>query len=367
MHSPANPLPVAIVGAAGYTGAELCERLLGHQRVRIVGLFGSKDRSGDGAPISESFQRLTGLLPLPIFPASVEAIVASGARVVFLATPHELSAAFAPALLDAGLVVLDLSAAFRLTDPTLYPKHYGFTHPAPELLHSAVYGLADLQANAKEIRRANLVAVPGCYPTSALLALRPLLEAGCIDPISPIIIDSTSGVSGAGRHPSLKGMFCEVSQQAYGVLSHRHEPEIAEQAGADVVFTPHLGPFDRGILSTIHAQVAPGATEATIRMAWSDAFASSPFVHVLPEGAWSSVAGVQHTNHCHLSVRVCERRRHAVITSAIDNLVKGAAGQAIHCMNLRFQMPATAGLGPVAACGAPVSPAHEEEFQPCQR
>ncbi len=342
-----KPIPVAVVGAAGYTGAELCERLLGHPSAHIAGLFGSRGKSGDGSAFAESFHRFAGVMDMPVLEGTPEAIVESGARAVFLATPHEASAQLAPALLGAGCVVLDLSAAFRLSDKSAYPLHYGFQHPAPELLSSAAYGMADL--NADSIRAAELIAVPGCYPTSTILALRPLVDAGLIDGHQRIIIDSTSGVSGAGRHPTLKNLFCEVSQQAYGVLSHRHEPEIIEHAGTEVIFTPHLGPFDRGILSTIHVALAPGCTESRIRAAWDAAYSHSPFVHTLPAGAWSSVGAVRGTNLCHLSVKACERRRHAVITSAIDNLVKGAAGQAIHCFNLRLGLPETAGLGPVHA------------------
>ncbi len=348
-------IPVAVVGAAGYTGAELCERLLGHPGARIAGLFGSRGKSGDGSAFSESFPRFTGVLDHPILEATPAAIIQSGARAVFLATPHEAAASLAPALLDAGCIVLDLSAAFRLGDRTAYPKHYGFDHPAAHLLHSAAYGLADLNGDA--IRAADLIAVPGCYPTSAILATRPLVEAGLADGSAPIIIDSTSGVSGAGRHPSLKSLFCEVSQQAYGVLSHRHEPEIIEHAGAEVIFTPHLGPFDRGILSTIHVSLASGCHESDIRAAWEAAYSHSPFVHTLPAGSWSSVAAVRGTNLCHLSVMACERRRHAVITSAIDNLVKGAAGQAIHCFNLRLGLSEVAGLGPMHALAAAHAPA----------
>ncbi|MDA0803586.1 MAG: N-acetyl-gamma-glutamyl-phosphate reductase [Planctomycetota bacterium] len=354
MNHHTESIPVAVVGAAGYTGAELCERLLGHPNAHIAGLFGSRGKSGDGSAFGDSFQRFAGVLDLPILEGTPEEILESGARAVFLATPHEASAQLAPALLEAGCVVLDLSAAFRLGDAAAYPAHYGFQHPSPELLSSAAYGLADL--NADSIRAADLIAVPGCYPTSAILALRPLVDAGIIDVHERIIIDSTSGVSGAGRHPTLKNLFCEVSQQAYGVLSHRHEPEIIEHSGAEVIFTPHLGPFDRGILSTIHVPLMPACKESDIRAAWCAAYSHSPFVHTLPAGTWSSVAAVRGTNMCQLSVKACERRRHAVITSAIDNLVKGAAGQAIHCFNLRHGLPVTAGLGPVhARLGAPAT------------
>jgi N-acetyl-gamma-glutamyl-phosphate reductase len=336
-----STLSVAVVGAAGYSGAELVAMLAAHPEVSIVGVYGSGSRAGDEA-LSSVHPRLRGVADLPIEAADPAAIIASGAKAVFLCTPHEASEALAPALLDAGLVVLDLSASFRLRDPALYPAHYGFEHRHPSLLASAVYGLAELRPS--ELSGAHLIAVPGCYPTSVILPVRPLIDAGLVLP-RRVIVDSSSGVSGAGRTAAVKSLFCEVSMQPYGVLSHRHQPEMAQETGADVLFTPHLGCWDRGILSTIHADLAPGATVHACRQALADRYAASAFVRVLPPGSWPSVAGVERTNFCDIGVGGCDRRGHLVITSAIDNLVKGAAGQALQCMNLRFGFPESMGLG----------------------
>lgn len=341
-------LPVAVVGAAGYSGAELIAMLAAHPEVSVVGVYGSGSRGGDEA-LSSVHPRLRGVADLPIEVGEPAVIIASGAKVVFLCTPHEASEALAPALLEAGLIVFDLSASFRLRDPALYPAHYGFEHRHPELLATAVYGLAELRHG--ELSGARLIAVPGCYPTSVILPVRPLVDAGLVLS-GRIIVDSSSGVSGAGRTAAVKSLFCEVSMQPYGVLSHRHQPEMAQETGADVLFTPHLGCWDRGILSTIHADLAPGVTVQACRRALADRYAASAFVRVLPEGSWPSVAGVERTNFCDIGVGGCDRRGHLVITSAIDNLVKGAAGQALQCMNLRFGFPESMGLGLSRHAGA---------------
>ncbi|MBM4111243.1 MAG: N-acetyl-gamma-glutamyl-phosphate reductase [Phycisphaerae bacterium] len=336
-----NTLPVAVVGAAGYSGAELVAMLAAHPEVSIVGVYGSGSRSGDES-LSSVHPRLRGVADLPIAAADSSAIIASGAKAVFLCTPHEASEALAPALLEAGLVVLDLSASFRLRDPALYPAHYGFEHRHPDLLARAVYGLAELRH--AELADAQLIAVPGCYPTSVILPVQPLVHAGLVQS-DRVIVDSSSGVSGAGRTAAVKSLFCEVSMQPYGVLAHRHQPEMAQETGADVLFTPHLGCWDRGILSTIHLDLAPGVTVAACRQALADRYAASAFVRVLPAGSWPSVAGVERTNFCDLAIGGCDRRGHLVIASAIDNLIKGAAGQALQCMNIRFGFPESMGLG----------------------
>ena len=348
------PLPVAVVGAAGYSGAELVAMLAAHPEVSVVGVYGSGSRAGNEA-LSSVHPRLRGVADLPIEAAEPAAVIASGAKAVFLCTPHEASEALAPALLDAGLVVLDLSASFRLRTPSLYPDHYGFEHGHPELLATAVYGLAELRQ--AELAGAQLIAVPGCYPTSVILPVRPLVDAGLVR-TGRVIVDSSSGVSGAGRTAAVKSLFCEVSMQPYGVLSHRHQPEMAQETGADVLFTPHLGCWDRGILSTIHCELAPGTSVADCHQFLADRYAHTAFVRVLPTGAWPSVAAVERTNFCDIGVGGCDRRAHLVIASAIDNLVKGAAGQALQCMNIRFGFPESTGLGlsrhtsTRATCGA---------------
>jgi len=333
---------VSIVGATGYAGGEIAAILCGHRQAEIVGLFGSGRRGEEPAAIEDLHPRLRGRLAGRIEAASVEAILATRPDAVFLATPHEASHELAPRLLAAGVVVLDLSAAFRLPDPQQYPSHYGFAHAHPDLLARAAYGLAEL--NAEAIAASDLIAVPGCYPTSVILPLRPLADAGLLDPRAPVIVDATSGTSGAGRTPSPRTVFSEVSLQAYGVMSHRHEPEMAVHGGAEVIFVPHLGAYDRGILSTIHLSLRDGTTEREMRETLAAAYADCPFVRLLPSGRWPSVRDVERTNFCDVGLSVHPRRPHAVISSAIDNLVKGAAGQAVQCLNLRFGLPLVEGL-----------------------
>ena len=336
---------VSIVGATGYSGGELVSLLSAHRHAEIVGLFGSGRRGEEPIALERSHPRLRGLAEGAIEPASLERILAGNPAAVFLATPHEASHDLAPPLLERGVAVFDLYAAFRLPDPRDYPTHYGFEHRHPELLARAAYGLAEL--NAEAIAASDLVAVPGCYPTSVILPLRPLSDADLIDPASPVIVDATSGVSGAGRSPSPRTIFSEVSLEAYGVFSHRHEPEIATHGAAEIVFTPHLAPFDRGILSTIHIPLRRGVDQAQLRETLEATYADAPFVRLLPAGEWPSVASVARTNFCDIGLAVHPKRPHAIVSSAIDNLVKGAAGQAVQCFNLRFGFdPAEALLPP---------------------
>ena len=341
-------LRIVIVGAPGYTGAELTAILGAHPAAEIVGLFGSERRAGAAAErMGDLFPRLRGAVDLPVAAADPDAILGCRPDAVFLATPHEASETLVPVLLDAGIVVFDLSAAYRLRDPALYPRHYGFTHSHPALLAGAVYGLPELAGEA--LRTASLVACPGCYPTSVILPVRPLAAAGVIDLARPVIVDSASGVSGAGRSAAVKSLFCEVSLQAYGVLSHRHQPEMAQETGTRILFTPHLVALDRGILSTIHAELAPGATLEAARACLADAYADAPFVRLLPPGRWPSVAAVERTNCCDIALGTDDSGRHLVASSAIDNLVKGAAGQAVQAFNVRFGFDEATALG-IARC-----------------
>lgn len=343
---------VVIVGASGYGGAEALSILLGHPEVEVVGLFGSAGRSsGDRVQtIDEVFPRFRNRCTLPLAAGTPEAIKALSPDAAFLATPHEASMDLGPDLAAAGIVVLDLSAAFRLKDAGLYPKHYGFEHHAQGELRDSPYGLPELFRDS--LGGASLIAVPGCYPTSAILPLAPLSRAGVLEAGRRPIVDSTSGVSGAGRSPALKSLFCEVSLQPYGVFKHRHQPEIDAYAGVSTVFTPHLGAYDRGILSTIHVDLTEGTTEQTIRDIYARAYASEPFVRLLPAGSWPSVADVRGTNYCDIGVAVDAANRHAIIVSAIDNLVKGAAGQAVQCFNARFGFPETTALIDASFAGA---------------
>ena len=333
----------AIVGAGGYTGAELIDILLSHPQAEIVGVFGSASRSEtQPQSIAEIAPRFRDRLDLPVLPASPDAIAATMPDAVFLATPHEASLHLAPAMLERGTCVLDLSAAFRLKDAALYPRYYGFVHTQPVLLARAVYGLVELARD--DIARTDLIAVPGCYPTSAILPLAPLVRAGAVRGGTRPIIDSTSGISGAGRSPTLRAMFCEVSQQPYGVFTHRHGPEINAYAGSPVIFTPHLGPYDRGILSTIHVELADGWNESRVRETFAATYADELFIRRLPHGAWPTVGDVRGTNYCDIALAVDESAKHLILVSAIDNLVKGASGQAVQCMNVRFGVLETLGL-----------------------
>jgi N-acetyl-gamma-glutamyl-phosphate reductase len=343
---------IAVIGAGGYSGAELVELLVGHPGTEVVGLFGSARRDGQGGPSSYAkvFPRFRGVMDLPLRATSPDAVLAVNPDAVFLATPHEVSMELAGDLLARAphsMVVLDLSAAFRFKDAGVYPEFYGGAHSHPELLSRAVYGLPEI--NRAAIRGADLIGVPGCYPTSAILALKPLVDAGAILAREKggggggrVIIDSCSGVSGAGRQLTQKSLFCEVSYQPYGVFAHRHQPEIEAYAGTPVVFTPHLGCWDRGIVSTMHVELAEGFDEARVREVMARAYADEPFVRLCEKGEWPSVLDVKRTNFC--DIGLAAKDGHLILVSAIDNLTKGAAGQAVQCMNIRLGMDETAGL-----------------------
>ncbi len=335
----------AIVGASGYTGAELVAILLRHPDAEIVGMFGAS-REGADRTFSDLHPRFRGECDLPIQAADAGTILACAPDAVFLCTPHEVSATLGTALLDAedgtgcDATVLDLSAAFRLPDAADYETFYSFSHPAPGLLARAVYGLAERAA--EPLRTAKLIAVPGCYPTSIILPLAPLVEASANKPGTRPIADCISGISGAGRTPNSRNMFCEVGVQPYGVWTHRHQPEIRTHAGADVIFTPHLGPYERGIVSTIHVELAAGWDDTRVRTLLEREYRSSRFVRVLPAGSWPSVNSVRGTNFC--DIGMAAEHSHLIVVSAIDNLVKGASGQAVQCMNLRFGLDEATGL-----------------------
>ena len=317
---------VAIVGVTGYSGQELNRILASHPKFQIAGRFASKADEKSGA---EAF--------------SMERLRAFSPDAVVLATEHELSMRLVPELLDAGYRVVDMSGAFRLKDPQQYPEWYGFEHTAPQLLKEAAYGLPEF--HSASIRSARLVANPGCYATAAVLPLIPLYNANAIDPACTVVVDGKSGVSGAGRAPKLETHFCEANENisAYGVLKHRHTPEmVAQLRGATYdrfVFTPHLIPITRGILNTVTLRTADRVSAHSIL---ADTYAKSPFVRVLPAGQLPNVHSVARTNYC--SIGVVAKGPNTVIASVIDNLVKGAAGQAVENLNLMFGCEHTAGL-----------------------
>jgi N-acetyl-gamma-glutamyl-phosphate reductase len=334
---------VAILGASGYTGAELLRLLARHPRVQIAAL--TADRRA-GEPVEAVFPHLGGLgLPTP---TRVDQVDWSTIDLVFCALPHGTTQEIVAALPE-HLKVIDLSADFRLFDPALYARWYGHEHRAPHLQAGAVYGLTELKREA--VRRTRLVACPGCYPTSAQLPLVPLIEAGQIDP-DDIIIDAKSGVTGAGRAPKETSLFAEVAEgvNAYGIASHRHTPEIEQQlseaAGRPVVinFTPHLMPMNRGLLSTIYVRCARGTTAEDLRATLGRRYGEEPFVRVVPQGAAPATRHVRGSNHCLIGVFADRVPGRAILVSAIDNLVKGASGQAVQNMNVAAGLPETLGL-----------------------
>lgn len=343
MPEPLPSLKAAIVGASGYTGAELIASLLRHRYAKIEGLFGS-DKAAAEPSIAKLHPRFRGQLDLTVKPASAESIAACEAKLAFLATPHELSHELAPELLERGLTVIDLSGAYRSPEPDFYTTNYGFIHKHPSLAKRAAYGQPELFGD--KLPGARLIANPGCYPTSILLPLKPLIDAKQLNADWGLVADSISGVSGAGRAAKADLHFSEVSVKAYGIPHHRHRPEIETWLGAKIAFVPHIAPFDRGMLSTIHAKVAAGVGEEALRKTLRARYERSPFVRLLAPGEWPTVRDVAGTNFCDIALSLDAASGHLVMVSAIDNLLKGASGQAIQNMNRVFGFPETEGLLP---------------------
>lgn len=327
---------VAVCGAGGYTGAELVRILLGHPAVELVSVHASAESAG--VPIGVRAPELRGVCDLTLAP--VDGPI--DADVVLLATPHEVSAELATALLAQGKRVVDLSGAFRFASGVQVKKVYGFDLPEPGLLEERVYGLPEVME--ADWAGARLIACAGCYVTAASVPLAAVVRAGVVDCGEPVLVDAISGVSGAGRGAGLGSSFCEVSASPYKVWSHRHEAEMEMATGASVLFTPTLGPWKRGILATVHAKLARGKSAADVRAALVDAYAGEPFVRVLPEGVWPSVGAVERTNFIDVACAVDEARGRVVLFGALDNLLKGASGQAVQCMNLMLGLEAGAGL-----------------------
>ncbi len=339
-----------VIGAGGYSGAELTGLLLDHSSTELVGLFGSSRRgeTAQAVRFDRLFPRWRDRTDLTVRAMDLKEIAQLAPDVVFLATPHAVSHRVAPTLLDKGISVLDLSGAFRLAEAELYAKYYGFRHEYPTLLDKAVYGLPEL--NRDQLFDAQLIALPGCYPTSIVLALAPLIAAGAIDTHADVIADSISGVSGTGKTPSERSHFCEVSLEPYGVFTHRHGPEINQHCGSPVIFTPHLGAFDRGILSTMHMRLTEDWTEERVRSLLDEKYDHEPFVRFLDDDLWPTISAVRNTNYCDIALKVDDSNGHLIVVSALDNLMKGAAGQAVQCMNARFGVPETVGLGQDSPC-----------------
>jgi len=338
-------LRVAIIGSSGYTGGELARLLCNHPEVLITA---ATSRQYDGKPLSDVYPHLRNRVDIICRNHSIEEI-ADRADFIFCAVPHKTAMYIVPQLIEAGKKVVDLSADFRLQDVTLYEKWYQ-KHSAPELISQAVYGLPELYR--EQIQEASLVANPGCYVTSITLALAPLLKAGCID-ITSIIADAKSGTSGAGRAAAVGTLFCEVTDgfRAYKVGgNHRHLPEIEQNlsqlAGKPVTisFTPHLLPISRGILSTVYANLSDDMNGSALHQLYQDMYDEQFFVRVLGPGQQPATQYVRGSNYCDIGIEIDSRTNRVIITSAIDNIVKGASGQAIQNMNLMCGFPEGFGL-----------------------
>ena len=325
-------LQVGVVGATGYAGQELVRLVARHPSAEVTTAMTSS--TGDE---NRTLPALTSIWDGDLSGFDVNRL--ADADVVFLALPEAVSAELAPELLSKGRRVLDLSGAFRLRDTELRQRWYPKT---PQLEHPIVYGL--VERRREQLRDARFVSCPGCYPTAALLALEPLVAAGLVT--GDITIDAKSGLSGAGRQPKLRYHFseCHANIVPYGVFSHRHGAEIEQELEHDVTFVPHLVPFDRGILETIYTRVAPRASAAAINDVFNEAYADAPFVR-LRASALPEIAHVAYTNYCDIGWTLDEATGRLVIVSCIDNLLKGAAGQALQCMNVALGLDEREGLG----------------------
>jgi N-acetyl-gamma-glutamyl-phosphate reductase len=335
---------VGIIGGTGYTGVELLRLLLLHPEVEVTAITSQKYA---GLPIDQVFPSLTGRLQLKCEELSIEQI-AEKVDFIFAAVPHKTAMETVPLFYQRGKRVVDLSADFRLRDPSVYERWY-LKHLCPELLSESVYGLPEL--HREEIRKAGIVGNPGCYPTGALIPLIPLVKQGVIS-LEDIIIDSKSGVSGAGRDIVLGSLFCEVNEgvKAYKIYDHRHLPEIDQelslliQKRVEVTFVPHLIPMDRGILSTLYVRLTQKRKTEEILNILREHYRKEPFVRVYPKGKLPNTKDVRGSNYCDIGLSVHEMGERAVVVSAIDNVVKGASGQAIQNMNIMLSYPETLGL-----------------------
>ncbi len=332
---------VSIIGASGYTGAQLVELVQQHPELTLSGTYVSSNSADANKPIGELHGKLAHVdaTLIPISDSILESL-AHDVDFIFLATPHEASHDWMPLLTSGSAKVLDLSGAFRLKDTEIFEAFYGFPHKQQESLDNAVYGLAEWYSSS--IEQAKIIAVPGCYPTASLSALKPLGENNLLDSAVRPVINAVSGVSGAGRKASLTTSFFEVSLHAYGVLGHRHTPEIEAYLGTPVIFTPHLGNFKRGILATVTVKLKSGVTQEQLDEAYKAAYADKPIVRL--RSSFPKIDDVAHTPFVDLYWKLDESSGYAVVTSAIDNVMKGAASQAIQCVNIMTKQPIETGL-----------------------
>jgi N-acetyl-gamma-glutamyl-phosphate reductase len=330
---------VGIVGYRGYSGVELVEILKRHPGTEPILLEHRED--------AQHSSQIRGVAPARRVACTAEAVREEGIAAVCLCTPADVSMELAPVMLSAGARVVDLSGAFRLRTPERYLTWYKETHTQPALLAEAVYGLPEFSREG--IATARLIANPGCYPTAANLAIQPLVKAGLVDRAAGIVCDAKSGVSGAGRKPNAKNIFCEVTENfsAYSILRHRHVPEVLQVSGleeSELSFTAQLIPVHRGILETIYLRVKGASSTEDLLAVYDKAYQGEPFVRVYEAGHVPTLHSVAHTNFCDIGVTVDAHTGRAVIVSAIDNLIKGAAGQAMQNLNLMLGFPETEGL-----------------------
>ena len=341
-------IKVGIVGGTGYTGVELLRLLSAHPDAQLTAITSRKE---DGLPVAEMFPSLRGHVELAF--SAPDKVDLAACDVVFFATPHGVAMAQAPALLAAGVKVIDLAADFRLKDQAAFEQWYKIPHTAPELLEQAVYGLPEL--NREAIKSATLIANPGCYPTTMQLGFYPLLKAGLVDAGS-LIADAKSGVSGAGRKAEIGTLFSESSDnfKAYGVSGHRHTPETAAQLQrytdqkVGLVFTPHLVPMIRGMHATLYARLTKDIDNAALQALFEEQYKDEAFVDVMPFGAHPETRSTRGSNMLRLALHRPPGSDMVVILVVQDNLVKGAAGQAVQCMNLMFGLAETTGLQHIA-------------------
>jgi len=340
-----DPRSIAVIGVTGYSGFELATLLLRHPELGPP-TFYVRETNGLEC-LSQMFPQLRARAEAPLRPLALQTVIASNAGTAFLATPHEASAEYVPALRDAGLRVIDLSGAFRFSSAETFANWYRLPTPHADRLGDAVYGLPELYAD--EIRKANLVANPGCYATSVILALHPLVQAGLVDQSQNVICDCKSGASGAGKEPRRDLHFVEVGEnfRAYNLFSHRHTPEILEHTGipeSKLVFTTHLLPVARGILSTIYVSLASSQSPESIEKLYRRAFSGKPMVRIWPTGKVPELQHVANTNFCDIGFTLDAAGKRLIVVSCLDNLGKGAAGQAIQNFNLMMGFAEQAGL-----------------------
>ena len=329
-----DPRQTAVVGVNGYSGFELARLLLRHPAAKHPSFY-MRDTGGKGS-ISELFPQLRGVGEAPLCPLSLEAITSSGAGTAFLATPHEVSSELAPRLVGAGLRVVDLSGAFRFASAETFTAWYRLPAPDADTLSKAVYGIPELYA--EQIKNAQLVANPGCYATSVILALRPLAAFQWIAPGSTVVCDAKSGASGAGKEPRRDLHFVELEQnfKAYNLFSHRHTPEILEHTGlleSQLTFTTHLLPLARGILSTIYVTLDQPRSAESIEALYRSFYAGRPMIRLWQAGSLPELQHVAHTNFCDIGFALDSSGRRLILVSCLDNLGKGAAGQAVQNFN----------------------------------